>query len=508
MPTSSPSSPLSTPPPWLLYAVVVVAIAVRLVGMRADLLDPDAWRQTETATIAHHFLEDPNILYPRVNWGAPGPGYVEAEFQLFTWVVHLSYRVFGEDPIWGRLLSLVVTGLACLSVHRIARRFLDAWPALLATLLFAGAPIVVRYSRVFMPDATALLLGIVAVERTLAWHDSDRARDLISGAAALGAAILVKPTVIVLSPVVAALLIAKGGPRALVRPLVLGCMALAFLPSTAYYAHAASIHAQYGNTFGVISGGDSKWGDLGIWTSGSFYSHLFEIETRWMLGHAGLLLAIVGLFRAPTTLLRVLLGSSFGAIVVYYFAVARYAGFAPRGLHYHLYAVPWVAIAAANGLVVLHGWVSRRFPGRPRAALLACAIAVLAMAVPQARGYLRVVRSDGNAVFLRAGKALGKHSDPEDLVAVTATEVADDNGVPNNFEDPRVLFYAGHRRGVIIATDQLYAANLIRAINDGARWVVTLEMSMASANAGFLGVLGERTDLVEDGDGYKVYRVR
>jgi hypothetical protein len=117
-------------PRWLLYAAILVLLAIRIPHLAADLADHDSWRQTDTATIARNFLEEPNILYPRINWGAPGPGYVESEFQLYPYAVYLVYRVLGENPLYGRVLSLILTALAAVIMHRIAGRYWGPWLSL------------------------------------------------------------------------------------------------------------------------------------------------------------------------------------------------------------------------------------------------------------------------------------------------------------------------------------------------------------------------------------------
>jgi len=200
---------------WLLPALVLAAMAARLPGLDGDLADHDTWRQTDTAAIARNFLDQPEILWPRIDWGAPGPGYVESEFQVFPFTVSLLYRVFGEDPLLGRLLAIVLAGVACLVFARLARRLLPPWPALAATAFLAMSPIVFRYSRAFMPEATVLLAYVLAIERFLAFLDDDRWRTLLASAAALSLAVLVKPTSVHLGLVLVLLTVAKGRARML-----------------------------------------------------------------------------------------------------------------------------------------------------------------------------------------------------------------------------------------------------------------------------------------------------
>ena len=69
-----------TPLPWcssrfhavLLALVILAALAGRLEGLHGALPAHDSWRQMDTASISVNFLTTPDLLYPRVNWGAPG----------------------------------------------------------------------------------------------------------------------------------------------------------------------------------------------------------------------------------------------------------------------------------------------------------------------------------------------------------------------------------------------------------------------------------------------------
>ena len=201
-----------------LGAIIVTGLALRLPGLDPNLTDHNTWRQADTATIARNFIDEPRILWPRVDWGAPGPGYVEAEFQLLPFVTSLIYRVLGENPIYGRLLSLLATGLSCVVLDRIARRFFSDRLSLLCVAMFVMAPIVFRYSRVFMPDATALLFVLLALERFLTFLDDDRWSTLLQSAVSMSLALLVKPTTVHVGLVLIILTVHQRGWRSFLRP--------------------------------------------------------------------------------------------------------------------------------------------------------------------------------------------------------------------------------------------------------------------------------------------------
>ncbi len=474
---------------------VVAALAARAPGLTEGLVDYDTWRQTDTATIARNFLEDPRILWPRIDWGAPGPGFVEAEFQLFPFTVSLLYRAFGEDPLYGRLLSLLLTGLACLVFHRLAQRFLGDGAALGALVFFAMAPLVYRYSRVFMPEATALLFYLAALERFLAFLDDRRWTSVLASGGAMAMAILVKPTTIHLGLALMILASSRFGPRTLVSARLLAFGAVALLPAVAYYSHAAAIHMTYGNTFGVISGGDSKWGGPAYWYSPRFWAFLAYADVGWAAGPGAAALAILGFVANRGDLWRTLGGSWAMTLLLYYLVVARYAG-DPRGLQYHVYAAPLIALMAGGGFESL----LRKAGKKARWAGPALVVLVLAL---QAIPIARLFRQKGGLLFRDAGIKLAELSSPGDLVLVLSSDVAFEDGVPNNFEQPDVFFHA-RRRGRVLATDRQTGRALAEALGSGTRWFVNFPGQNSSADASFREMLDLRTRVVVAAPGYEL----
>jgi hypothetical protein len=72
---------------------------------------------------------------------------------------------------------------------------------------------------------------------------------------------------------------------------------------------------------------------------------------------------------------------------------------------------------------------------------------------------------------LACGAAIQRVIPAGDLVVITSDDVADDNGTPNNYQDP-TLFFHGERRGWSVAADQDRPALIERYRSAGARWLV------------------------------------
>lgn len=502
---NSPRLALTPRQRWLLSLIVLVPTALRAIGIDNELLGPSEWRETETATIARHFVEQPDIFYPRINWGAPGPGYVEAEFQLLPWLVHLLYRGFGPLPWLGRAVAVALGALATLLMFRLARHLLRPDSALLAAFSFASAPLVFRFGRAFMPEAMVLVCYLFAAERFAAWLRDQRFWTLAFAGCGLALAILVKPTSVHVGLLAIALAWRRGGLRAAFGVPMLTFGAIALLPAILYYTHAVQIHLTYGNSFGVISGGDSKWGNTSWWLDPGFYRTLSTIDVVYGMGYTGTLLALLAMFFGRTRWLRLACVGWLAVVFVYYLIVARYAGHESRGIQYHVYVVVPLSLATAGGAAMVFHYLRDRLRSRPYLVWAITAVPVLGMAAQQWRSNLRFLQLPTDDLFLRAGRALAEVSRPDDRVVVTSTDRAVDDGATNNFEEPKVMFHAW-RQGRILARDRLNAAGLQQAIvRSGARYLVVIDRVRADATADFLDAVATMP-VVASGDGFHVYR--
>lgn len=485
---------------WLLALLFLAAGLALLDGTpRAN-----EWREVETATIARNFLDEPDLLYPRINWGAPGPGYVETEFQLYPFAVQLLFRPFGVHLWLGQLLSLLISTLTVVQVFRLGRWLLPQPGAWFAALTFASSALVFRYAGAFMPDAAALLGYVTAAERFLAWQQNRRLPTLRAAGAALALAILLKPTTIHLGLWCCLLVWRRRGLRAVFAPRMLAFAAVALLPAVAFYAHAAGLHLHYGNTFGVISGGDFKWGGPSWWFDPRFYLALLRIDGWLALGLGGCLLAGIGLLARRSRSFRFVVPAWIGVVFVYYLIVARYASDETAATHYHLFGVVPTSLAAGAGAVMLPRWLRRHDWPRTVAAAVA-GLLVLAMCAQQWRRDWRFAHSTIDPTLRTAGQALAALSQPDDLVVVTASSTRIAHGVIDNFEDPRVLWYAW-RRGRILPADELTGARLRTDLRIGAEWLVVLDAVLPRARADFEAALHELPVAVR-GDGFTIYHV-
>ncbi len=466
--------------------LILVAIIIHLPLLFTPLTSgfSDNWRQADTASIARNFLNGGfNLFYPQINWGGNGPGYVEAEFQLYPFIIALLYKVFGEYVWLGRLVSLLFAIGTLLVFYQLARMTIGLPGATWALFAFVFSPLIVRYSTAFMPEAAVLFFYVLALTLFQVWLNDQKNRTLWLAGVSTALAILVKPTSIHIGLVFLFLLVERFGIRFLRRGSVWLFAAICLAPGVLWYLHARNLYLVYGNTFGVISGGDSKFGNLSYWLSPSFYLNLVRLDVEWVFTVGGALLFIVGLIvyvkRRTSSLIL------FGILVIpaYYMIVARYAQEA-WGIQYHIFFVPYAALGIGIGLAWLFGHLRQTAIGpipTYRILPLAGAIAILLVLFASSRVGLALLQS-GDQTLYRCGLEVAKMVPKEARIVVSTTsrEIEED-GTVNNFQEPDVFFYS-ERFGWSLPADK-HNPELVRKFQqDGARYLIITDTALLDDN--------------------------
>jgi hypothetical protein len=468
---------------WTL-ASVAAAVLLRVPLVFVPLrYHEDIWRQADTASIAHHFLVNGfRILYPQISWGGNGPGYVEAEFQLFPWLTALAYDVLGEHTWIGRAVALAFTAAAMFAFWRIAHELIEPVAARAAFAVFALSPLLIRYGTAFMPEAAALCFYLTALWLFLRWLASDDTNTLAWCAAATAAAILVKPTTINIGLVFAALVVVRRGWRGLLEKRLVLLGAASLLPAALWYAHARDLYLTYGNTFGVLAGGDSKFSDLRELRSPGTYLGIAKLDLLWSLSIVLVVPAVVGVvacWRHRRGHDVVLIG--IGVNLLYEIAVGHYANNA-SGIQYHVYLLPFLALASGIGIATMIAGARDRPAAVRRAAHAGIGAVVVASLAVSAYAYLGQFRQGGDEL-VRCGEAIAADTALHDLIVVSSSTPSVVDGRANNYEEPMLFFYSD-REGWSIASDQLSAAAIEDYRAQGARYFVADSAPVLEAGSG------------------------
>ncbi len=490
--------------PWVLVGIWLVGQSIWAFPKEiAD--DWMGWRQADTQTIARNFLEPgANILYPRINWGGDGPGYVETEFQLYTWLTAGVMRVVGLSERPGLFLSLLAMAGAGLVLHRLLTARFGAAPALFGLAVFLGLRGPVFLSSTVQPDALCFLFYCLSIEALIAWIERPAAGALVLMVVATILAALVKATALHVGifQFLAVLLVA---PKLLRRAGLWLAWAGILAVVGLYMVHAHRLFVDYDNTFGIIAGGDSKFATLGTLLDARNYPSLVRLSVVWGFGALG---AAAAVFLAVTRRLdRVAIALGI-ANLVYLLVAFRYTRSEWNGPHYHLFTAvlgTWLAAAAFSHLKDRMPWKQRAHVWVPVACGVLCATLYGAQLARRHAPSL-VLWEKNPAVAM--GKALRALAAPGSLVAVRSSADARDQafGTVNNFEDPRV-FYLANVRGWVLPADEARLDIIRLAADRGAAFYVDPYRKRGDAELD--GWLADHADIAVDrGELGRIFRLR
>ncbi len=189
----------------LLLVILLVALGVRLRGITNPLLDDQAWRQADTASMASHMLgrltDIPGVFLPKLNYDGVTPQSVELEFPFLPYLVAWTWTLFGWADIWGRIWSVVLSLVTVGGVYYLGRRIFTDRVGLLAAASYALMPLSIYYGRVVMPEPMAQAWSIWALAMIWRWRNSSEDRGVWKIGLLMAGAILAKLPQLMLFPV-------------------------------------------------------------------------------------------------------------------------------------------------------------------------------------------------------------------------------------------------------------------------------------------------------------------
>lgn len=282
----------------LLFILVAASVLARMPGIQNPML---GYRPHDTAAVARNFYEHGmHILYPQIDWRGNSAGYVESEFQLYTYSVALLYEVLGPHEVIGRAVSVALYAEACCVLFALVRRLFDDGTALLAVLFYSMSTIVYYYSRSFQPDMLMALSSIVGLYYFWRWTETGTFSTLALSAVGVCVATLIKPFSLYLGLPLLYLAQRAFGWKMLRRQELWLFAITVIAPAVFWYRHSYHLWLDYGNTFGVFGG----WVKYKIFPpdlrlTWSAIKELLDNLLILIATPVGCLLMLIGFFRPP-----------------------------------------------------------------------------------------------------------------------------------------------------------------------------------------------------------------
>jgi hypothetical protein len=513
-------------PRLVMSAAMALAAAIIAVGASRPL-DQPIWRQGDLVAMTRAFArEDANIAHPRIAWRGTSSGLAESELPIVPWTAAMMWRAIGERDLVLRLLP-AVAGLAAIVVFwRLSRRVLPPIGAAGAVAAFSLNPLVVFTSTSVQSDAVMLLGSVSAVLCALRWTDRAGGRSRMTRrwafgtAAGLALAGCTKVTALHVGLVVAFIVIARCGWRALVRVETLTVAAGALALPLLWAAHARSLYRETGLSLGVSNEHHVAGSEL--FTNPALIRGIVLNELRYVWVWGGVVAAAIAVLVAiaqwrgsnvrsgsTTTATRALASpSGLGLGLCWLAAAALMLVAAGRttgdgwAFYYHIAAVPGAALVIGAGVETASRW----FPERSRiGALSAVAVALLALA-PAVRASVLEARPIPESALRRCAREFLPRVAPTDLILASGGTRLDDDGNAVAF-DASYFFQWLDRFGWTIALEDQNRATVADFGQRGAAWFIA-ERSALSVAPGFENELRSTYGVADSCDAAVLFDLR
>ncbi|MDO8736040.1 MAG: glycosyltransferase family 39 protein [Thermoleophilia bacterium] len=442
-----------------IILILAAAFIVRLNGIGASTVGRHSWRQADTAAMARNFFENRfNILFPQVDWGGVSSGYAETEFPIYSFMVAISYRLFGVHEYIPRLMSVIFFLISVYFIFSLANELWDKKCALWAAGFLAFLPMPLFYSRAIMPESM-LVMGISGgVYFFHRWYKDGKSLPIVAAAVLISLAVSIKPPSLYLILPLGYLAWLRLRFRLFVNPHIWLFFLIMILPSALWYFHAHQIYLDTKLTFNIWGYGEDKWGIWSLPVTSRFWRQIVLQHFAGGLAYFGALIFLAGFVLKRKTKVERFLDLWLVALLVYVLIVA---GGVYAHEYYLLPAMLPVALFMGKAFGKLTPGLKK--PKDVRQALMLLLLAgVTIFSVAIFFYALKVENPDTNNITserMKLAETIQKISEPGDLVIVV------------DESDPTLL-YLCHRKGWRMNMNSFNTANLSDYRDMGARYVI------------------------------------
>lgn len=453
-----------------------------------------SWRECDTQAIARNFFSDGfNPLRPRIDWRGDTDGAVESEFPLYQLSIASVMAFVGESEWPGRLLALLATLWASLSLHRLLELRAGPAGALAGLLMFLVCGSSTMIATRIMPDAFSLALSIASLTAFIRYLTVGSSLSLWLSIAALTFGALQKPPALQIGMVMfgwTALL----APQRLREPRLWVGFAAVMTVVGAWLLHANSLYEETGLTFGVVSGGDTKFPDIDHLLTPKIHVQLAWTSVQYGLSALGAIALIRLLVRRRLDGADLML---LGTVAIGLYGSLRYSYHHKMGPHYHVFA----SFAGA-------WFVARAWPSRANNLWWAALVTAVVVQGSWRIQVERTMRTNAiNSPLMAIAASIRRLTDPGELIIVRSEKPRRDRlwQRRNNYETP-AMFYQARRHGWVLPADGFDISGLEQLRARGARIVYNPMPGQTSKDV--TRWLAREGDTLIDHPRCRVYRLR
>jgi 4-amino-4-deoxy-L-arabinose transferase-like glycosyltransferase len=436
------------------YHIPLLLVAVLLADLYGLLHVNDviqSWDGTDLGSIArNYYLNGMHFLYPQVDWGGNGPGYVEMQFPLTPYLTALFYTTFGFHEQFAIVVPFLSGLGTVVAVYYFAREVHGSSVGFVAGIIVALSPYWAWQSTLFLNDPPTIFCGVLGLYYMYRWTKDERWISYFLAALFVALALLLKITSLYLGPVVLYLWVLKyrNGILKQYRFWLLGLFTL--LPTILWYYHAHMLYVAYHNSFGILDGGESKFADLQILMNPDFYLRVVGLIGRFLLTPLIGILFIYGLLKWEGDGILDLF--RFWTLMVLVFQIVAAWG-TYRGIQYIVPLLPSAAVVASDAITSLARRILSRVnkaPSLRRRILNAIALTTITIFVANYAWALRILPyfDSVEPLYRKVGQKVAEVTPPGSLIIVAEThdiELRVDN--EGQLSRPPQVFYYSDRKG-------------------------------------------------------------
>ncbi|MFN8302183.1 MAG: glycosyltransferase family 39 protein [Saprospiraceae bacterium] len=283
---------------WLLDVRlwIFALFLIRLETINLPPLDEHNLRQTLTLTAARNMIEiSPNPLKPMLSAGRGScPDPVAMEPGIYTGLIAVSYKIFGEHYWNSRLINLIVSSAGLWFFYAFLTRFWPRPAALASTILF-GVSITFIYARKSMPDTFALSFVLMGNYYGAKYLNKSRWSDLSGFVLTMSTGLLVKLPMACAAMLLLWPFVQSGSSRAArLRLVVAACVPLSLMALWYFWWTPKLIHdgaLRMYETYGFVEGWRQFWAlREGVWDNftrvqmGSYWPFALLLPGIYALG--------------------------------------------------------------------------------------------------------------------------------------------------------------------------------------------------------------------------------
>ena len=465
---------------------VLVLLAFAIVTRVGVLFHLDTvtlgWRQADLSSIAMNYLANGfHFAYPQINWGGPGPGYVEMEFPIIPYFTAMLYKTFGVHDVFALVISFLCGIGVVIAIYMLARRLYDSAVALIAGLFAAISPLLSLASQTFLSEPALILCTVLSLHFLVQWTETDRIRDYALSVLCTTLAALLKLTALYVGLPILIVFTMKYGKGILKSAYFWLFGIFSLLPVVLWYTHAHNLYVEYGNTFGILSGGYNKFARAELLLGSEFYILMAKRILLSVSAPAVFLFFLHGVFLRPANRIASVLHAWVISLVIYTLLIAE----GNKDMIY--YQLPWLPVLAIFGSVGFFSLLKHierasfvESPARQRVALVVVCCLIALSAIGGAERAMRVpIAALENEARIKTHAEEVRRATPEGSLIIAVSSYGNEK-TPTTIDTPPQMFFFSGRHGWYLALAWVTPKTIDSLTTDGASCLVLCDADVDS----------------------------